>query len=78
MNERDKLVLIKGEDKTKDMHSLRYDGGKYFIKFKGTDREYGYAYSNVEVKKANIIYELKNNNRISLINILNVSVKLPS
>ncbi|WP_194190664.1 AAA domain-containing protein [Clostridium chrysemydis] len=57
MNERDKLVLIKGEDKTKDIHSLRYDGGKYFIKFKGTDREYGYSYSNVEVKKAKDIFE---------------------
>src|SRR5690606_610891 len=41
------LILIKGEDKTRDIHSCEKQDGSWYIRFNKSNRVYTYLYENV-------------------------------
>ncbi len=60
MDEEKILVIVKGEDKTKDIESFsQCDNGKINIKFYSNEQEYSYNKINVIIKKQSKPIELK-------------------
>lgn len=57
MNIRDNLIFIYGKDETFKVQSYRKFNGKYHVKYIGSDKEYGYSYSNIDFCKAIEIYD---------------------
>lgn len=60
MDEEKILVMLKGEDKTKDTEYFsKYDNGKIKIKFYKNEQEYTYNEINVTIKEKPILIDLK-------------------
>ncbi|MEG0296609.1 MAG: AAA domain-containing protein [Clostridium sp.] len=57
MNIRDNLIFIKGKDETFKVQSYRNSNGKCHVKYSGSDKEYGYSYSNIDFYKAINVYD---------------------
>ena len=53
MNENKMFVIVKGEDKTKDIEKIEYDwmNGKYYIKYFKGDKNYSYKMMDIKVEK---------------------------
>ena len=53
MNENKMFVIVKGEDKTKDIEKIEYDwmNGKYYIKYFKSDKNYSYKMMDIKVEK---------------------------
>ena len=52
MNENKMFVIVKGEDKTKDIEKIEYDwmNGKYYIKYFKGDKNYSYKMMDINMK----------------------------
>lgn len=59
MYEKQFLVLIKGEDKTKDIKEIHYKDGKYHVTF-NSGKTYTYGYQNVQKLYNPIVVNTKN------------------
>lgn len=46
------LIILKGKDKTKDIHWLEYDGARCKVTYKGSEKQYYYAKKDVQWLKA--------------------------
>lgn len=57
MNIKDNLIFIKGKDETFKVQSYRKINGKCHVKYNGSDKEYGYSYSNIDCYKAINVYD---------------------
>lgn len=57
MNIRENLIFIKGKDETAKVQSYRRSNGKCYVKYIGSDKEYGVNYSNIDFYKANNCYD---------------------
>ena len=64
MNENKMFVIVKGEDKTKDIEKIEYDwmNGKYYIKYFKGDKNYSYKMMDIKVEKY-LPFEQKRNER---------------
>lgn len=47
MNVEKHLIFIKGEDRTESISDCKYEGGKWQIRFAGSNKSYSYSYTNV-------------------------------
>lgn len=48
MNDEEKLILIKNEDKTETVQCCKYEGGMYKVSYYNSSKVYKYAYGNVQ------------------------------
>lgn len=62
MNENKMFVIVKGEDKTKDIEKIEYDwmNGKYYIKYFKGDKNYSYKMMDIKVEKYEKELNIKN------------------
>ena len=64
MNKNYELIIIKGEDKTKEVESIKRDElkGKYQIKFYNGKTTYSYSFKDVDVQKYIGDFNIENKN----------------
>ena len=62
MNENKMFVIVKGEDKTKDIEKIEYDwmNGKYYIKYFKGDKNYSYKMMDIKIEKYEKELNIKN------------------